>query len=80
MLDNWRSIGIPRSTFYDWHSRYQDGGIEAPEDGKLRPMRIWKKMADEIGAAIVNVALEEPELSPRELDDDLYAIGGQVGS
>ena len=37
-------------------------------------------MADEIGAAIVNVALEEPELSPRELDDDLYAIGGQVGS
>jgi hypothetical protein len=28
-------------------------------------MRIWKKMADEIDAAIVNVALEEPDLSPR---------------
>ena len=22
-------IGIPRSTFYDWYSRYQEGGIEA---------------------------------------------------
>jgi len=27
-------IGIPRSTFYDWYSRYQEGGIEALEDGK----------------------------------------------
>ena len=27
------SIGIPRSTFYDWYGRYQDGGIEALEDG-----------------------------------------------
>jgi putative transposase len=26
------SIGIPRSTFYGWYSRYQDGGIEALED------------------------------------------------
>ena len=23
-------IGIPRSTFYEWYSRYQEGGIEAP--------------------------------------------------
>jgi putative transposase len=30
------SIGIPRSTFYDWYSRYQDGGVEALEDGKIR--------------------------------------------
>ena len=26
-------IGIPRSTFYGWYSRYQEGGIEALEDG-----------------------------------------------
>ena len=36
-------IGIPRSTFYDWYSRYQEGGIEALEDGKPRPRRIWKQ-------------------------------------
>jgi transposase-like protein len=61
------SIGIPRSTFYDWYSRYQDGGIEALEDGKPRPGRVWNKIPDEIGTAIVNLALEEPDLSPREL-------------
>jgi putative transposase len=61
------SIGIPRSTFYDWYSRYQDGGIDALEDGKPRPGRVWNKIPDEIGTAIINLALEEPDLSPREL-------------
>ena len=60
-------IGIPRSTFYDWYSRYLEGGIEALEDGKPRPRRIWNKIPDAIGTAIVNLALEEPDLSPREL-------------
>jgi transposase InsO family protein/transposase-like protein len=60
-------IGIPRSTFYEWYSRYQEGGIEALEDGKPRPRRIWNKIPDEIETAIVNLALEEPDLSPREL-------------
>src|SRR5213080_4681705 len=60
-------IGIPRSTFYDWYSRYQEGGIEALEDGKPRPRRIWNKISDKIETAIVNLALEEPDLSPREL-------------
>src|SRR5438309_1498380 len=60
-------IGIPRSTFYDRYSRYQEGGIEALEDGKPRPRRIWNKISDKIETAIVNLALEEPDLSPREL-------------
>ena len=58
-------IGIPKSTFYDWYSRYQEGGIEAPEDGKPRPQR--NKIPDKIRTAIVSLALEEPDLSPREL-------------
>ena len=57
-------IGIPRSTFYDWYSRYQEGGIEALEDGKPRPQRVWNKIPDAIGTAIVHLALEEPDLSP----------------
>jgi len=61
------SMGIPRSTFYDWYSRYQGGGIEALEDGRPRPRRVWHKIPDEVGTAIVNLALEEPDLSPREL-------------
>src|SRR5262249_6188964 len=61
------AIGIPRSTFYDWYGRYQEGGIEALEDGKPRPRRIWNKIPDKIRTAIVNLALEEPDLSSREL-------------
>ena len=60
-------IGIPRSTFYEWYSRYQDGGIEALEDGKPRPRRIWNKIPDKIRTAIIDLALAEPDLSPREL-------------
>jgi transposase-like protein len=60
-------IGIPRSTFYDWYSRYQERGIEALVDGRPRPRRIWNKIPDKIQTAIVNLALEEPDLSPREL-------------
>src|SRR5262249_61413549 len=60
-------IGIPRSTFYVWYSRYQEGGIEALVDGKRRRRRIWNKIPDKIEPAIVNLALEEPDLSPREL-------------
>ena len=58
-------IGIPRSTFYDWYSRYQQGGIEALEDGKPRPRRIWNKIPDKIRTAIVNLALEELDLFRR---------------
>jgi len=60
-------IGIPKSTFYDWYSGYQEGGIEALEDGKPRPQRSWNKIPDKIRTAIVSLALEEPDLSPREL-------------
>ena len=60
-------IGIPRSTFYGWYRRYLEGGIEALEDGQPRPRRIGNKIPDEIRTAIVNLALEEPDLSPREL-------------
>src|SRR5262249_4203425 len=55
-------IGIPRSTFYDWYSRYQ--GIEALVDGKPRPRRIWNKIPDKIEAAIVNLALRSRTCRP----------------
>src|SRR2546426_6891135 len=44
----------------------QEGGIEALEDGKPRPRRIWNRISDKTETAIVNRALEEPALSRRE--------------
>jgi putative transposase len=60
-------IGVPRATFYRWYEQYQMGGSEALEDRPSHPSRVWNRIPDEIRTQIVNLALEQPELSPREL-------------
>jgi len=60
-------IGIPRSTFYRWCDLYQTGGPEALDDRRPRPDRVWNRIPDDVRARIVTLALDEPELSPREL-------------
>jgi transposase-like protein len=60
-------LGIPRSSFYRWVDRLQTGGPEALADRPSRPDRIWNRIPGEIQDKIVVLALEQPELSPREL-------------
>ena len=60
-------LGIPRSTFYRWYDRYQSGGFEALEDRSAAPGRVWNRIPDDVRDRIVELALDEPDLSPREL-------------
>src|SRR4030088_1999554 len=60
-------ISIQRSTFYRWCDLYQTGGPEALDDRSPRPDRVWNRIPDDVRARIVTLALDEPELSPREL-------------
>ena len=60
-------LGIPRATFYRWYDRYREGGVEALADHRSRPDRVWNRIPDEVRGQIVDLALELPELSPREL-------------
>ena len=60
-------LGISRSTFYNWYDRYLSGGYEALADQKPRPTSVWNKVPDGQRKALVDLALNEPELSPREL-------------
>src|SRR3954464_8628819 len=60
-------LGIPRATFYRWHDRYREGGIEALADHRSRPDLVWNRIPDEVRGQIIDLALELPELSPREL-------------
>lgn len=60
-------IGISKTTFYDWLDRYAAGGLDALEDRKPRPKRVWNRIPDEIRHKVIERALEEPELSPREV-------------
>ena len=60
-------LGIPRATFYRWYDRYREGGIEALADHRSRPDRVWNRIPDDVRGQIIDLALEFPELSPREL-------------
>jgi len=60
-------LGIPRTTFYRWYDHYQTGGPEALEDRSPQPSHIWNRIPDDVRQRIVDMALNVPELSTREL-------------
>jgi transposase InsO family protein len=60
-------LEIPRSTFYLWYERYLARGAGALEDGQSAPRRVWNKLPVPVAEAVVELALKQPELSPREL-------------
>ena len=60
-------LGIARSSFYRWYDRYQQGGPEALADRPSRPDRVWNRIPDVVREQIIDMALDCPELSPREL-------------
>jgi putative transposase len=60
-------LGIPRSTFYCWYDRYRARDDEGLEDRTPAPRRVWNKIPAAVTQAVLELALKEPELSPREL-------------
>jgi len=60
-------LGIPRATFYRWYGRYSRGGPEALNDRSPRPDRVWNRIPDSVRQQIIELALDETALSPREL-------------
>ena len=60
-------LGIPSTTFYKWYARYRALGEAGLEDRSSGPGRVWNRIPDEIRRQIIELALERPELSPREL-------------
>ena len=60
-------LGIPRRTFCRWYDRYIDGGPEALADRPSAPSRVWNRIPAEVHDQIIELALEQTELSPREL-------------
>jgi len=60
-------LGVPRTTFYRWYDKYLSDGVDGLEDRSPKPSKVWNRIPDDIRDQIVDLALEEPELSPREL-------------
>ena len=60
-------LDISRSTFYDWYRKYRDYGYEGLKDRHPGPRRIWNKIPEQEKKKVVDLALEHPEKTPREL-------------
>jgi len=60
-------LGIPRSTFYCWYDRYRSHDAEGLEDRTPAPRRVWNKLPTAVTQAVLDLALRESALSPREL-------------
>ena len=72
-------LDIHKSTFYNWLKRYRDGGIDGLADIKPVVDPVWNKIPATHRTAIIDLALAEPQLSPRELavtytDDKAYFV------
>ena len=60
-------LGIPRTTFYRWYDRYLQRGEAGLQDQSPKPKHVWNRVPDEVKRKVVDFALQETELSPREL-------------
>jgi putative transposase len=60
-------LGISRSTFYRWYERLETGGPEALQDKSSVPQHAWNRIPDGVRNRVVELALDETALSPREL-------------
>lgn len=62
-----KELGIGRSTYYGWYNRYLKGGFDALAPSKRDENRTWNKIPQKEKNRVVEIALEQPELSSREL-------------
>ena len=62
-----KEMGIHRSTFYNWYRRYLEDGVEGLGPKKPKARSFWNKIPEEVKEQVVCEALEQTELSPREL-------------
>jgi putative transposase len=62
-----RELGINRSTFYEWYKRYLNDGYDGLADPAYRRTSAWNQLPPAEKGRVVELALERPDLSCREL-------------
>lgn len=72
-------LSIHKSTFYNWLERYENSGLEGLSDKASKPSNVWNKIEKKHRQSMLELALTETELSPRELavrytDDSGYFV------
>jgi putative transposase len=60
-------LDVGRSSFYRWYRRYVDHGTDGLQPPVGQRRRFWNQIPDQERERVVELALERPELTPREL-------------
>jgi transposase InsO family protein len=60
-------LEVPRSSFYRWYRAYSRSGYAGLESQGNTERRQWNRIPEEERERVAEVAIEKPELSPREL-------------
>jgi len=60
-------LDINRGTFYEWYRRYREHGYDGLANRKSSSKKFWNRIPDQVKQQVVDIALECPEKSPREL-------------
>ena len=66
-----KSLGLNKSTFYQWYKAYSDHGIDGLAPSKRVSRRQWNAIPQQQKNLVVELALEHPKLSSRELSCSL---------
>ncbi len=62
-----RQLKINKSTFYNWYNQYLRYGYDGLARKKVKRSSSWNKISEADRDKVVEIALERPELSSREL-------------
>ena len=71
-------LGIPKTTFYRWYDRFLAFGDAGLEDRNSSPGRVWNRIPDGVRGRIIDLALEETQLSPGNWPSGLRTPGATL--
>ena len=60
-------IKVSRSSFYRWYDAYERAGLDGLERKGRASRRHWNRIPDSVREFVVKVALDCPDMTPREL-------------
>jgi len=60
-------LNIPRSTFYRWYKLYQEEGEAGLIDQRPNPLQVWNRIPQEVKQQVVDLALQHPDRSSRQI-------------
>lgn len=60
-------LDVARSSFYRWYEAYTREGYEGLSPRSAQRRRFWNRIPEEERERVAELAIEKPELSPREL-------------